>query len=63
MYFGKHYDVYLFLGSIVAMLMMDKLGRKVLLLGSFLGMVKISFGMPIINVTFNLSIIRQENKV
>lgn len=27
------------LGSIIAMLLMDKLGRKVLLFGSFLGMV------------------------
>ncbi|XP_049931539.1 probable plastidic glucose transporter 3 [Nymphaea colorata] len=31
-------------GSIVAMLLMDKLGRKMLLLGSFLGMVDFAFG-------------------
>ncbi|XP_058114194.1 probable plastidic glucose transporter 2 isoform X2 [Magnolia sinica] len=40
-------------GSIIAMLLMDKLGRKVLLLGSFLGMA-VAMGFQVMAASFNL---------
>ncbi|KAG6581889.1 putative plastidic glucose transporter 3, partial [Cucurbita argyrosperma subsp. sororia] len=39
-----------FLGSIVAMILMDKLGRRVLLLGSFSGMV-VSMGLQVVGAS------------
>lgn len=40
LYICLNFVVYATSGSVISMILMDKLGRKVLLLGSFLGMVR-----------------------
>lgn len=40
LYIPLNLVVYVTSGSVISMILMDKLGRKVLLLGSFLGMVR-----------------------
>ena len=45
-------DFSFMIGSIIAMLLMDKLGRKVLLLWSFFGMVNSSLTDLVIEIPF-----------